>query len=310
MTWVRKWFDWLWVTAPRIDARQRIAARSARQVLSLAHARGCLRLGEYAVLLGSGEGGFSLEGLILFRWACLWALACEADGAATPEALLASAPRNASVMAAGGPGHRERLCDNLRRSPFDDVNLSVAQIDADRAAIHSLAHTLLEQLERPERELARAGRDAAIRVGAVMLGAAVLCLFGLHARLGPNLVQSWKTSSTKATCDPVHALCDGAVTTILFHTEEEESPWVELDLGVDRKPFSRIDVQNRIDCCQDRAVPLIAEVSDDETKWTEVAWRDEPFVNWTARFPPMRTRYVRLRVPRKTFLHLESIAVR
>jgi hypothetical protein len=82
-----------------------------------------------------------------------------------------------------------------------------------------------------------------------------------------------------------------------------------VDLG-DPKRFTRVDVQNRLDCCRERAIPLVVEVSDDEASWTEVARKDEPFAHWTAHFAMRQARYVRLRVARKSYLHLEAIAIR
>jgi hypothetical protein len=95
----------------------------------------------------------------------------------------------------------------------------------------------------------------------------------------------------------------------LFHTDPQDNPWIEFDLG---KPTGvhRIDVENRDDCCQDRAIPLVVELSNDRTSWKEVARRDKDFSTWVARFPATRARYVRLRVPRSTTFHLHAVAIR
>lgn len=312
MTRLQTWFDWLCAKGRRRAAREQIAGRSVWQDLSLARARSCLRLAEYAVQLGTGDTAFASEGLALLRWSCLWALAYEADGPRAPEALLGGSPADSVVAAAGDRERWEGLRTILGRGPFEDASLPVAQVDADRRALRSFATALIVFLERPERELARAHGDAAVRIAAALVGAAAIGFLAFHERLGPDLAEGrpWKASSKEATCDPVRASCAGKVTAVFFHTKEEESPWVEIDLGGDSKPFARIDVRNRTDCCQDRAVPLVVEVGDDEARWTEVAWRHEPFLHWTARFSPVRARYVRLRVPRKTFLHLESIEIR
>ena len=73
--------------------------------------------------------------------------------------------------------------------------------------------------------------------------------------------------------------------------------------------FGRIVVKNRYDCCGDRAVPLVLEVSKDSATWTKVAQRDEIFDRWTARFPTQTARFVRARVERASCFHLEDIAV-
>ena len=59
-----------------------------------------------------------------------------------------------------------------------------------------------------------------------------------------------------------------------------------------------------------RAAPLVVELSSDRSAWTKAAQRDTSFVTWTAQFPPTTARYVRLRVARRTFLHLENVSIR
>jgi hypothetical protein len=98
------------------------------------------------------------------------------------------------------------------------------------------------------------------------------------------------------------------VANVMFHTSEELNPWFEVDLGRP-KSVRRLYVQNRADCCQERAVPLLAEVSADRSSWQQVARRDAPFALWEPTFPPVQARYVRLRVPRFTALHLEQVKV-
>lgn len=97
---------------------------------------------------------------------------------------------------------------------------------------------------------------------------------------------------------------------LLFHTLEEESPWVEVDLGEERL-ISRVEVRNRSDCCGDRAVPIVVEVRRAEHEpWVIKARRDRPFVVWVADVRGATARYVRVRAPRRTSLHLEGLGVR
>jgi len=124
--------------------------------------------------------------------------------------------------------------------------------------------------------------------------------------LKPSLTEGrpWRASSTLDVCKPQEHWCADAVTDIFFCTTDENDPWVEFDLG-DRKTFSRLVVKNRSDCCPDRAVPLALEVSDDRTSWREVARRNDTFSTWRAEFPATRARYARLRVLRRSILHLD-----
>ncbi len=212
----------------------------------------------------------------------------------------------------------------------ESVLEQASQAHADLASIgHLLAmHALVGTSHRPtpeHRDLAQMTRSAVHRLLDVTaptrivrqvqrrrgrLGlAAVVLLLGL-AGLAAGAVRlvtptdlaagkSWRTSST---------LAAGYTAKILFHTNEEMNPWFEIDLGT-RETVKALMVKNRADSNQDRAIPLIAEVSDDQSTWHEVARRDASFSIWELKFPPRKTRFVRLRVPRVTALHLEEVKV-
>ena len=96
---------------------------------------------------------------------------------------------------------------------------------------------------------------------------------------------------------------------LFFHTAEEESPWVEIDLGGVQE-IDRVMVENRDDLFADRALPLVVELGDPERHYHEVARRVEAFDRWTATFPKQQARYVRLSVPRKTMFHLKNVQAR
>ena len=96
---------------------------------------------------------------------------------------------------------------------------------------------------------------------------------------------------------------------LFFHTQPQDSPWIDFDLGA-VKSVHRVEVTNRSDCCQERAIPLIVEVSVDDKQWIQVARRDTDFAAWTATFPKQKARYVRFRVPRSTTLHFDDVVIR
>ncbi len=96
---------------------------------------------------------------------------------------------------------------------------------------------------------------------------------------------------------------------VFFWTQVEMSPWVRFDLGAPRRIRS-IWVQNRLDDHYEWAIPLVAEISTDGVRWTEVGRRDETFYTWRAVFPASAARWVRLRVPRPTELHLGRVEIR
>jgi hypothetical protein len=129
-------------------------------------------------------------------------------------------------------------------------------------------------------------------------------------RSPPDLARGkpWTTSSVYAACQPEQGQCGPERTRALFYTQEQLSPWYQVDLG-GPTPFSRVTVRNRSDMLLERAVPLVLEVSADAASWREVARRVEPFARWDAAFAPVTARYLRARVDRFSALHLEGVEV-
>ena len=177
----------------------------------------------------------------------------------------------------------------LDLSPLDSLNTTAE--DAER--VHHFADVLYWEMEEPRRRVGRIVTQRWVRLAAVLV-LTVVAAFAVRALvLGPNLAtrRPLRTSSTLPGCE-IEPKCAG----LLFHTQVEENPWVEFDLG-GTKPIHRIDVVNRPDCCQERAVPLIVEVSDDRIHWKEIARNTTAFSTWTAKFPRTPAAYVKLRGP-------------
>jgi hypothetical protein len=205
----------------------------------------------------------------------------------------------------------------LARDAFADEALPAERLEAELASLRALALRLQQELVPGDALVRRLWLVRTARLAAVLAAAALLAgLAMLSARrlvLGPDLSQGkpWRTSSTALTCEPMRRFCGSneTATDIFFHTAEEDFPWLELDLGTEQK-VGRVELVNRTDCCQARAVPLAVELSSDRTQWKVVATRNEQFQSWTAVFSPASARYVRLRVLRRSVLHLEAVSVR
>ncbi len=144
-------------------------------------------------------------------------------------------------------------------------------------------------------------------------------IFAVLVFVGPVLLETfepadlakgkpWRTSSSMFTCHPDAIECGGARTTILFHTQEDAEPWFLIDLGAPTA-FRSATVVNRRDDGKERAVPLVLEVSDDEQTWRQVSRRDEVFKVWKPSFDAVTARFVRVRVARRSYLHLEAVRV-
>lgn len=119
----------------------------------------------------------------------------------------------------------------------------------------------------------------------------------------------WRTNGPSDVGAPTHGSLPGRFTDrFFFHTAEIDQPWIEVDLEAERV-ISAFSVENRTDCCQERALPLVLETSLDQKTWTTVARRRGLFTKWKMSFPEQRARYVRFRSERTTNLHLKSIKV-
>ena len=131
-----------------------------------------------------------------------------------------------------------------------------------------------------------------------------------RAIAAPDLAKGkpWRASSKLYDCHPELIDCGGARTSIFFHTNFENDPWVEIDLLVPTK-FSAVTVRNRSDGAWDRAYPLVLEVSDDAQAWRVLADQPSEFRVWKAKFEPVTARYVRVRAKKQTYLHLDAVQV-
>jgi hypothetical protein len=95
---------------------------------------------------------------------------------------------------------------------------------------------------------------------------------------------------------------------LLLHTSEEPNPWVIVDM-LEERVVSRIVVQNRLDCCQERGLPMIVELGTTSDHFEEVGRQQNPFDTWEVSVPNTKARYVRVRAASRTYLHLRAIQI-
>lgn len=338
---LRKAIGWILVTNAVRDARARLAAETRQRGVQLQQARLVAevmkRVAEPAEALPDGNRAAIV--LTLGREAVSAILSDPpadppADPVATEGRLGAEdAPAGAEPpLPAGTPAARLPLSEALNRAPAE-LLLAAAPDAPTLEAIKQdlLASPTAAGLDATEREEQQAVRMRAFvegllwnadasrrrldqllvfRLFRLILVAAALLLLGFGVfkiTRGPNLAagKPWKTSSrwTGCSADPT---CEGI---LLFHTVEEKEPWAELDL---LKPHTihSIEVKNRVECCADRIVPLVVEVSLDGKQWTEVGRQKDQFTTWTAKFPPRSVRYIKLHIARVSTLHIRDLIVR
>ncbi len=151
-----------------------------------------------------------------------------------------------------------------------------------------------------------------------LLGVALLLLAGLVSGValwvspleGPDLGagKPWHASSSYpgfpgSGAKPVKHK-EGA----FFATNDEPNPWWIIDLQSPQQ-LGSVTVVNRTDCCPDRAIPLVLELSTDGQQWREVSRKTETFRTWKPTFAATKARYVRLRALRQTLLHFKDVRI-
>ena len=99
-----------------------------------------------------------------------------------------------------------------------------------------------------------------------------------------------------------------------FHTENEEYPWWQIDLGTSLR-LGRMTIYNRCDLA-DRASRLMILVSDDGRSFSQVYQHDGTvFFGHTDKKPLLvklggvEARYVRLQLPGKSYFHLDEVEI-
>jgi hypothetical protein len=110
--------------------------------------------------------------------------------------------------------------------------------------------------------------------------------------------------------------CDGVKTGEWgFHTENEDNPWWQVDLG-QPVALDRVVLYNRCDTCGDRNHRIVVLLADDATTFRQVYQHDgTPFFGKTDQKPlvvPLAgatARYLRLQVQGRSYLHLDEVEV-
>lgn len=263
----------------------------------------------------AGSGG--APALELYRDATYWALLALVGTGELPDlaACWKAVDPELLVMAAGG----EDAVETVRRALIErDMRSTYAgeeeAIERDARTVRDFVAALIVRAEQPY--LLLEGLLLRRTFNLVALFAAVLALvfasaFGVHkALLGPNLADGkpWRTSSQYPGFNAQTQVCDGHLVNIFFHTQEEDSPWLEFDLQTPTT-VKKIELSNREDY-QERAIPLVVELSQDGTKWVQVARHNDVFNEWSQSIPRQKARFVRFRASRRTFLHLRGAVIR
>lgn len=306
----------LWQPAAMRRAREQVASHELSSGADLRRAQSAhavaLRVLDPADPLPQGPTPHLA--LLLLRESAFWAFRAMHIAGSSLAEQLAAAPHDLLTFAAGGDEHLDATTARLLGNSHDEALRPLDEQERDAREVAAFTRALLVRATGPAYLIQQIWTTRLLKVGSLLLGTVgllvTLALGIQRATTPPDLTagKPWRTSSVYRNYTPGSHVVDGNMTGIFFHTSEEANPWVEFDL---QKPtrVKSVFVKNRTDCCSERAVPLVVEVSNDRNQWTEVARRNEDFRTWNAEFAPREARYVRLRTLRKTWLHLEKVQI-
>jgi len=301
--------EWTFRTAAVREARAAIGSLDERRAAALRQARLLLEVTSLvrfpAGRLPKGSRPAALVGL--YREAIYWALAARRSRQGEPPPGLAALwaeqdEGELAVLAGGAP-----VLAAARRVLLETPAARALDVSAaDAAHVAALAQGLMGDIDAARERTSKLVTQRWLRILLMVVVLGLLAAGVLRLVQGRNLAAGAKirVSSMLASC-PNDPICN----VMLFHTETESNPWVELDLGAAKK-IRRIEVTNRRDCCQDRQVPLVIETSTDRKQWSPLARRDTDFAIWSPEFAPRVARYVKLWVPKTTQFHLHDVVIR
>lgn len=212
------------------------------------------------------------------------------------DALAVFEKRGALEKAAGSAERSRELTESLK-----------SEHPADLEPAELFVAKLIESAEG-KRSFQRGERVRRVLLLVVSL-VAITSIIVFEALRYPHYFYRYKVSSTNGDFPAEGLLGETHEFGLVFHTQQEKEPWVEIDLN-DTRAISRVTIRHRTDCCTDRGLPLIVETAGDDKKWEEVARRDESFDKWTATFSTRPARYVRLRSTADTVLHFSEVVVK
>jgi hypothetical protein len=311
--------DWL-LCRPELQEARKAAERTPHEATMMERAASALAAASLIAEVPNSSGQFSARhASILALESLYWVLLSykpdlvDAEPSALWEA--STEPIRKLDLTADETKELERVLA-MKRPMVDLAGLSdEEQVQVSKTLLR-VAEVALSVAERQKHAVETISAKRFARTGLVLCAAMVLVVGAVTLKPERKIVdpgnlaigKPWTVSSKMFDCDPKAGTCGGAQTKILFHTNEEDSPWIQYDLG-EPMAFKGVTVKNRQDGLQERAVPLILEISDDGKSYKEIARRDESFSEWAPAIPPQRARFVRVRAVKRTYLHLEAVKI-
>jgi hypothetical protein len=309
--------EWFWRGAALSDERKRTALPGQRAQLLAERARASADAATVTYTSKHSESSLEAIACELYRQSAYWA-AC----ASTIDSQISTSVVDAQVWDKleerlfAPPEGGVKTSDAVRELARSGSFIEFAELPRERLrpvllSLRALSSALLKNFNERGARLRELRTQRILRVGSVLL-----LMFGIvqGVLVRPRFSElaagkSWRASSDYGGgCTSPQQTCPEDAG-YFFHTREnDENPWIEFDLEATRR-ISTVEVDNRQDCCTERALPLVIEISQDHQTWKSVARRDANFSTWRATFDSVSARWVRLRVLKTSAFHLRAVRI-
>jgi hypothetical protein len=208
---------------------------------------------------------------------------------------------------------RQRLLDVLR--PDGEATLATlgtSGLEPLMLPLRRLALELAEPLEQQADAVRRRRTARWLRralSGTALVLAITWAMFAIFGRrnLARDATVSASSAEPSVRANP-RALVDGDRKNLGFHTQKGHGESVTIDLGAIRSVRS-VEIFNRFDCCQNRALPLRLEASTDGVTYELIGRQRETFTFWKVALPSKLVRFLRLTDEGTNFFHLAEVEV-
>jgi hypothetical protein len=327
----RRALEWLWQGRALAELNKK--QHAARALELRRRAKVCLELAELAQNPPQRlESGLALaQSCELIRQAIYWGLLAvraqaepakensvvSAEASPTPDPITVFRDADGAALAAlfDDATAASSVADALAGSFADLAELSEARLLSLCENLRVFATSLLGRVDADQLAIERIWLRRLARSSLVALGLVAVVVGALGLRDGIERSRdvargkAWRASSLYGVggCPSPQQSCPESPN-YFVHTNDEQEPWLEIDLGRVQR-VSAADVSNRKDCCAERIVPLVLAVSVDHEHWTEVARSTSEFKRWKTSFSPVDARWVKLYVPHPGLLHLSEVRI-
>jgi hypothetical protein len=275
------------------DGNQMASSEGGREP-ALLLLRSAIRLFARAMVLRRGHAGSDAQ------WAEVWSIAT-------------NLPAWPAVQGSLQQAATAQVVDAITNDEPYLATLSPSARKALLASMTAFAKRLAAPLEHDATLVPRIQWKRRRRLGAVSLFFVALLAWSIVAltrqqNLASNRPVVVSDRDSTFGVDPMHAV-DGDRTNLGFHTTYRADATMTIDLGA-VKPLHRVDVYNRVDCCQERAVPLALQVSNDGRQYRTLSHTKHKFDLWSVPLPSgTSARFVRLLRERTGIFHLSEVEV-